>query len=132
LTATVRFDQLRDESGFLPWAIEIARRQILAHHRKASRRTVLDPEAVSALASDAIESAREHAPSRRADALLQCLEALPAHSVDLILTRYDESFTTMEQLAGRLQRTVSATYALLKRIRLTLGECIERKLAAEG
>jgi RNA polymerase sigma-70 factor, ECF subfamily len=109
LTATLRFEQLREEAGFLPWAIEIARRQILAHRRKASRRTVLDPEVVSALASDAVETALQDGPSRRAEALLRCLESLPAHSVDLILARYDESFTTIESLAQRLQRTVSAT-----------------------
>ena len=34
LTATLRMDQLRDEAGFLPWVIEIARRQILAHPRR--------------------------------------------------------------------------------------------------
>ena len=35
-------DQLRDESGFLPWSREIARRRILAHKRQAQRERALD------------------------------------------------------------------------------------------
>jgi len=132
LTATLRMDQLRDEAGFLPWVIEIARRQILAHRRKSSRRLVLAPDVVGALADDALELARREPPSRRVDALLHCLDALPAHSVQLVLARYGDSFSTIEALALKLKRTVSATYALLKRVRLVLRDCVNRKLASEA
>lgn len=132
LTATRRIDQLRDEAGFLPWVIEIARRQILAHRRQASRQMILDPQVVSALADDALAVARADAATGRAEALLKCLDELPAQSAALMRARYSEAFTSIADLAKQSQRTISATYALIKRIRVALRECVARRLAAEG
>src|SRR5439155_21660283 len=50
VAVTESIGQLQDESGFLPWAREIARRRVLAHRRSARREMVCDHEVVRALA----------------------------------------------------------------------------------
>src|SRR5579859_548833 len=74
VAVTESIAQLKDESGFLPWAREIARRRILAHRRTAKREMPCDPELVRALAdaSDRVEQ-DEPASVHRA-ALMACLE----------------------------------------------------------
>src|SRR5436853_4218099 len=49
VAVTESIDQLKDESGFLAWAREIARRRVLAHRRQARRERPLDPEVVQRL-----------------------------------------------------------------------------------
>src|SRR5437773_9841484 len=59
VAVTESFDKLTDESGFLPWAREIARRRILAHRRSAQREHPYDPELLCRLeeAPDRVELA---------------------------------------------------------------------------
>jgi RNA polymerase sigma-70 factor (ECF subfamily) len=122
-------DQLRDESGFLPWSREIARRRILAHKRLAQRERALDPELVRTLAeaADRVET-REPASEQRT-ALMTCLEKLPPVSRTLIAQRYNGVDAT--RLAHQFGRSVQAIYAQIKRIKLALRSCVERRLAVE-
>jgi RNA polymerase sigma-70 factor (ECF subfamily) len=121
--------QLRDEAGFLPWSREIARRRVLAHRRLAQRERALDPDLVQSLAeaADRIEE-REPASDQRL-ALMMCLEALPASSRKLIAQRY--SGVDAGQLAKQFGRSVQAIYAQIKRLKLALRACVERRLALE-
>jgi RNA polymerase sigma-70 factor (ECF subfamily) len=123
--------QLQNESGFLPWAREIARRRILAHRRQSRRELVCDPEVVRALAeaSDRIE--REVPASAHQAALMACLEGLPRESRRLIQMRYEREFGDIGLLAEELGRTVQSVYAQLKRIKVALRECVSRRLALE-
>lgn len=125
------FHQLRDESGFLPWAREIARRCALAHGRKARREQPLDPEIVQRLAEAADELERDCASDVQRDALLACLEQLPPQSRDLLAMRYDGSVADVSEMASRFGRTVQAIYAQLKRIKAALRQCVQRRISAE-
>src|SRR5271163_3423560 len=53
VAVTESIDRLADESGFLPWAREIARRRVLAHRRAARHEMPLDPELLARLAEAA-------------------------------------------------------------------------------
>ncbi len=130
VAVTESIGQLRDEAGFLPWAREIARRRILAHRRTARREQPLDPELLRRLAeaADRVEQERP-APIHR-EALMACLESLPAQSRRLIAMRYDGSADASE-LARRFDRTVQSIYAQIKRIKIALRQCVERRLALE-
>jgi RNA polymerase sigma-70 factor (ECF subfamily) len=132
LVVTQHIGKLRDESEFLPWAIEIARRSILNHQRSTRRRPVLPPEALEALAQAAVDVQFSQPMESRSAALSDCLDALPPQSRRVIQMRYDAGTGDVSSLAAQIGRTASATYALLKRIRLALRECVERRLAAEG
>jgi RNA polymerase sigma-70 factor (ECF subfamily) len=132
LVVTQNIGKLRDEGEFLTWAIEIARRSILTHQRSTRRRPVLPPEAIEALAQAAVDVQFSEPYEARSAALSDCLDALPPQSRRLIQMRYDAGTGDVSSLASQIGRTASATYALLKRIRIALRECVERGLAAEG
>src|SRR5262245_18005097 len=123
--------QLRDEAGFLPWAREIARRRILAHFRQSERERPLDPALVQRLAEAAGRVESDRPACERRAALLACLEGLPGQSRKLITLRYDGSSRGAEELARRFRRTVQSIYSQIKRIKIALRACVERRLAKE-
>src|SRR5262245_53386459 len=131
VAVTESIAQLKDESGFLPWAREIARRRVLAHRRTARRELPCDPELVRALAdaSDRVE-VEEPASIHRA-ALMACLENLPGESRKLIAMRYDGRSGNVSRLAAHFGRSVQSIYAQIKRIKIALRECVGRRLMAE-
>ncbi len=132
LAAVGSIHKLRDEEGFLPWAIEIARRRVLVHVRQSQRTTILTPELIPILA-DAVKHVTEtDCISDRNEALLECLESLPPKSREIITKRYDGSIRGVDELAEKLGRTMQATYGVLKRIRQGLRVCVEEKLATEA
>jgi RNA polymerase sigma-70 factor (ECF subfamily) len=122
---------LRDLSGFLPWAREIARRCVLTHWRKAKRERPLDPDLLRTLAEAADTLERERPTEDHSDALMHCLEGLPPDSRWLIVRRYDGT-ADVGDLARQLGRTVQAVYAQLKRIKAALRDCVRRRLALEA
>jgi RNA polymerase sigma-70 factor (ECF subfamily) len=122
--------QLRDEQGFLPWAREIARRRVLACRRESSRMRAVDPDLIVTLAEAAERVERQTPTSRIQDVLRQCLDGLPSQSRHIVLQRYRDA-GGIEILAKRLQRSVQAVYAILKRIKKNLRDCVERRLAEE-
>jgi RNA polymerase sigma-70 factor (ECF subfamily) len=130
-TVVESIDQLRDETGFLPWSREIARRSTLAYCRKKRREQPLDPELIQHLAeaADVLEQEQPTAPF--AEALTACLEGLPAESRRVMALRYDDAFVDTETLARKLGRSVQALYAHVKRVKTALRDCVERRLATE-
>jgi len=132
MAAVGSIDKLQDESGFLPWVIEIARRRVLVHVRRSQRTTILSPELVPILAEAANRVAATNCISDRSEALLECLESLPPRSRQIIIQRYDGSIRGVDELAEKLGRTMQATYGVLKRIRQRLRSCVERKLSTEA
>ncbi|MEM1441802.1 MAG: sigma-70 family RNA polymerase sigma factor [Verrucomicrobiota bacterium] len=128
LAATRSAEDLRSVDGFLPWAREIARRRVLEHYRKSKRLTPIDPELVTRLAETAAEMDLAHQPPARVEALHACLDALPLESRRLIAKRYDDYSAPVETLAREFGRSVQATYAILKRCRLLLRDCVNQKM----
>ncbi|HXG12574.1 MAG TPA: sigma-70 family RNA polymerase sigma factor [Gemmataceae bacterium] len=128
---TQSIDQLHDERGFLPWAREIARRRILAHLRKSRREHPADPELVRRLAEAAERVEQSGFSSEYQAALKACLEALPGQSRQLILMHYDGSSVRVGELARHFRRSVQAIYAQIKRIKMALRSCVQRRLAKE-
>jgi RNA polymerase sigma-70 factor (ECF subfamily) len=128
VAVTESIDRLRGEEGFLPWAREIARRRVLAHFRAAERERPVDPELLRRLyeAADRVERARP--TSEHQAALLACLERLPRHSRRLIALRYDGFAGGAGDLARRFGRSVQSIYAQVKRIKIALRACVERRL----
>lgn len=128
LAATRSADQLRSVEGFVPWAREIARRRVLAHVRASKRLTPVDPELVTRLADTAAEMDATQVLPARVEALHTCLEALPMESRQLIAMRYEDHREPVEALARQFGRSVQATYAMLKRSRLLLRDCVNQKM----
>lgn len=124
--------QLRDEAGFLPWAREIARRRILAHRRSQAKEQIFDPELVQSLADAAeqLDALNEVSPQQAA--LRACLDHLPPDSKKLIISRYDPKKGDAELLAQAFGFSVQSIYARIKRIKIALRQCVEKRLSLDS
>ena len=125
-----KIDEYRSDKAFMPWAFAIARFQVLAHLRDQKRdRMLLDAELAESLSVDAERMAGEIESTR--EALRPCLQQLSPENRDLIERRYQRA-TSVADLAESLNRTVSAVKVALLRIRRQLGDCVQKRLGAEG
>lgn len=121
------FDRERE---FLPWALGVARHQVLMFWRTKRRdRHVFSEVLLAALADDAL--GRATATTDRQRALDACVEALPPRQRDLVRMFYGEN-RSADAIADCWGRTVHAVYKALKVMRKGLLECVERRLAADG
>lgn len=119
------------ESGkpFLPWAFAVARFQVLAHLRDRKRdKVLLDGSLVELIGVEAEQHAERIDGVR--EALRPCLEALPPVSREMIHRRYTQQ-ESIEQVARAFDRTSAATKVALMRIRRSLADCIQKRVAAE-
>lgn len=123
-------ESYRPESDFFAWAFEIARLQVLSHRTRQARRG--DPFD-DALLEEIAEAARIESLQfdQRGTALRQCLQKLPAPQRELIERRYQPG-VVVSSLAEELGKSGNAVSELLRRIRETLRQCIERTLSAES
>jgi RNA polymerase sigma-70 factor (ECF subfamily) len=131
VTVVSSFDKLREESGFLPWAREIARRHVLSHFRKSTRDLTYDSELVAVLAKTADRIDGLTTQDHRAEALANCLDQLPTRSRRVLQMRYGSANHNVDDIAKFLGSSMVATYGVLKRIRISLRACVEKRLSAE-
>jgi RNA polymerase sigma-70 factor (ECF subfamily) len=121
------FPTFRPGEEFLPWALGIAKHQMLKIRRSRKRdRHVFGEELMTMLAEEAAAMAPEIAP--REQALAECMKRLTDRQRQLIEWFYGQGLAA-GQIAGRWDRSIHAIYKALKILRRILLECIERKLA---
>ncbi len=125
-----KFGQWDSRRAFLPWALGVAKLEILAHRRDAGRsRMVFDDVLLDAIteswANVAADIGKEQA------ALHECLEKLAPHAREIVRLRYYDELKT-PQIADRLGATAGAVRISLMRIREQLRDCVERRLRSEG
>lgn len=119
-----RYDTSRP---FLPWAMTLARFEVMAWRTRQSRsRLVLDNDVVELMA----EEIAEVQDDRELSALESCLASLPARQREMIAARYEQG-ETVRAIAKRLGQPENALAALLYRIRKALHDCITSKLNQE-
>jgi RNA polymerase sigma-70 factor, ECF subfamily len=126
-----KFDQYRPGTDFGSWATTVAHFTALNFLRRQSRRRVLFSEAALMRLSEAQAELTTAECTARSDALVECLETLPAGERRLVRLRY-EGERTVQDIAQHEQRTVGAVYTALSRIRKSLLACVERRVAKEG
>jgi RNA polymerase sigma-70 factor (ECF subfamily) len=131
-TNLVLWDKLGDYDPtrpFLPWAYTFAYMQVLAWRKKRRRDRLVFDEDLLGRISDSF-ARREGAGDRRLDALENCMHGLePEHRV-LVDRRY-VSGDSVNQIAKDLHKGPNVISAALYRIRKTLMDCIQGKLASE-
>lgn len=111
---------------FLPWALTVARFEVLAHRKRQSRERLVFDDAL--LAHIAGEYERQSAHEGALQALEGCLEKLPAAHRELVHQHYLQG-AAVNAIAERQGRGANAVSALLYRIRSLLAQCLERSLA---
>jgi len=114
---------------FLPWAMQIARIQSRSHLSKRQRLPLADSDLLDRIAAAAV-AAQGRAEERRL-ALEGCLQKLPEKHRMLVASRYTPG-ASVNAIAATRATQPKAVSEMLRRIRRTLLDCIERTLAAEG
>jgi RNA polymerase sigma-70 factor (ECF subfamily) len=113
---------------FLPWALTVARFEVLAHRKRRSRdRLVFDDALLTQIGE---EYERQTARDGALQALERCLQKLPDAQRALVEQRYMHS-ESVKDIATRQGRAANAVSALLYRIRGLLADCVDRALAKE-
>jgi RNA polymerase sigma-70 factor (ECF subfamily) len=124
-----KFRQFQPGTNFLAWSTQIANYEILKHRTKRKRdRLMFSDEFIHQVAEEALERSDEL--ERRRAALVHCIEKLRPADRELIQHRYAPG-ETGKNLAEALGRPANSVYQSLGRIRRTLWECVQRRLAAE-
>ena len=119
--------RMPDDDGLAPWLREITRRKALELLRKARRACPLDDEVLELVAGSFEPTPPDELGDLRA-AMAGCLDRLPDDSRSIVTGRYADDLSC-EDIAARVGRSVQGVYAVLKRMRLALQECVERTLA---
>lgn len=123
VTALQKAERFEPGSNFRAWAFSIARLACLEHFRKASR-AVASSELIDLMADEA--AGAEEEPQHLVSALYECLGEVPDDSRKVLFMRYVEG-CPVETIASFVSRTVQATYALIKRLKTKVRECLQRK-----
>ena len=116
--------------SFNGWVLGIARNKIADHFGKSGRSLILlDGEILDQLAAAYADSS--HDWSRQIDAMGRCIQSMRGPARQILELRYKSGLSS-EAIAGQLGRSPSAIRMTLMRLRITLRECIENRLAAGG
>lgn len=130
LTVARRFEEFDESRPFLAWGLWLARSRITDYYRAKGRRPRFLSDAIlERLADNLLHQSEE--VSRRQEALEDCVERLSARSQSLIRMRYREDLK-VNQIADLVRSTPASVRVTLFRIRESLAECIENRLAREG
>lgn len=123
-----KFGEYRKSAPYLPWALGVARNELL-HHFRARKESTLPLEVLDEVAP-AIAEEKDRL-SDEARALAECVKKLPEGDRALVRSRYEEG-TSLSSLADRLKQSLAAVNMRLVRIRKALLECAERSLPEEA
>jgi RNA polymerase sigma-70 factor (ECF subfamily) len=122
-----QIDRYDEQRAFTPWVIAIARNKAYEFlRRRSARQRIMSQASVEMLADAAISLEPEL--GAREQALEACMEELPERSRRLLHQHYgeDRDLATIAEL-NRL--SLANVKVILHRIRTTLRNCIEKRLA---
>lgn len=124
--------QWNPRTSFLPWAIGVAKFEVLGVIRDRQRlqsRFVFDPDVVTMMADESLRHVGEG--SARAEVLEQCLTKLSGTNRQAITDFYVHGHS-IQEIAAACGKGASAVKVMLLRLRGKLRECIEGRLAKGG
>lgn len=129
LSIADKFETFDPDKSFVAWALGIARINILLYYRRNARNKkvrILDTEVLARIE----DICREENPqfSETCNALEHCMRNLKGRWKQILEMRYlrEYSVPRISQYFGISQ---NAVFVILHRIRLTLQECIRRRLS---
>ena len=124
-----KLEQFDDSRPFLPWAYRFAYFEVLKwRENSANKPLTLDNDVVELISKD-----RERGDvllKRRMDLLPECFRLLPSRDLVAIRARYFEK-ANADVLCEKLGLSRRTLFRELERIRKSLMDCIESKLAVE-
>ena len=115
--------------SFLPWALGIARNKSYEAIRKNQKQgTLLEDKILKKLQETITNVNREE--NVRLEALQKCLTQISEENRNLMTMKYVQRFSA-EKISKIINRSRTATFSLLQRIRTSLAGCINRGTASE-
>ena len=121
-------DEFTTGTNFLAWAFQIARYQVMAYRRHASReRLLFSDDFIEELAIAAATSLGEGLIEAKRAALAQCLDKISEKHRHIIWRFYRDNWRIRE-IAEEIGKSVSAVEQMLSRTRLVLQRCIKRRM----
>jgi RNA polymerase sigma-70 factor, ECF subfamily len=121
------FDQFVPDTNFTAWARKICFNQVLAFRKRRHRDRLDFSDAFLETVAMEIERQADHYEQRER-ALQGCLAKLNQEHRNVLSLRYFEGLS-IDDMANRLDRTTTALYRSLSRIRQALHNCITQTLA---
>ena len=123
-----KFDEFEGRAKFGTWACSIARYHVLNHHRSRRKSPAqLSDAFAEQIAAFQMSATNDELDSRNA-AAEHCLGKL-ADSERTVISECYSGRVAVSEMAERLGRSTSGTYAMLRRIREKVLVCVERVLA---
>ena len=131
LTIHEKFDDFELDSNFLLWANKISYWKIREARLKFARsKVVFDERVVEVLNETSTELAAED--DTRHEALAVCLKKLKERDRQMIKTRYEPD-GGVEEAANISNRSLTATYKALHRVKEALFQCVNKRISnSEG
>lgn len=122
-------DKFDSSRAFLPWALGIARNKSYEAIRKNQRQgTLLEDNILKKLQETISNINREE--NVRLEALQKCLGQISQENRELMTMKYVQRLSA-EKIAGMINRSRTATFSLLQRIRTSLAGCINKGMTSE-
>jgi len=123
------FGKFKSGTNFVAWGRKILLRQILAYRRKMKHRRhgQLNEDILVLLDVEMDSAIREKRWVEREQALRECLRKLKPEQRELIEQRYRDE-ASIEKISRQTDKTETAVYQLLYRIRKALQDCVQLAL----
>lgn len=123
------FGKFKSGTNFVAWGRKILLRQILAYRRKMKHRRhgQLNEDILVLLDVEMDSAIREKRWVEREQALRECLRKLKPEQRELIEQRYRDE-ASIEKISRQTDKTETAVYQLLYRIRKALQDCVQLTL----
>jgi RNA polymerase sigma-70 factor (ECF subfamily) len=123
------FGKFKSGTNFVAWGRKILLRQILAYRRKMKHRRhgQLNEDILVLLDVEMDSAIREKRWVEREQALRECLRKLKPEQRELIEQRYRDE-ASIEKMSRQTDKSETAVYQLLYRIRKALQDCVQLTL----
>ena len=123
------FGKFKSGTNFVAWGRKILLRQILAYRRKMKHRRhgQLNEDILVLLDVEMDSAIREKRWVEREQALRECLRKLKPEQRELIEQRYRDE-ASIEKISRQTDKSETAVYQLLYRIRKALQDCVQLTL----
>lgn len=126
-----KFDQFEAGTNFVAWACQIARFEVLKLDDRRRRQGKLLNELAQEKLAEAAAASRVNEEPARFESLVRCLEKLSAQDRAMVEACYGHR-VPVRQFAERIERSPQSVHNSLKRIRLSLLDCVRRRADQGG
>lgn len=126
-----KYDQFDSKKSFFSWACGISRLEVMNFLRKRSSKRLYFTDELNLQLMDSFEESNDLEFELRKSALERCKQYLREKDRELVNECYAEK-SGVQNVAERLDRSTQSIHNSLRRIRISLFECIQRTLSQAG